>query len=137
MSPRVWLGVALAAYAAVVLAVVLAPSVAGPDAVLGRFTELAEAAHAPPGVVDGGVEFAFNVAMVVPVAVIGSLLWSRPSWAHWTAGAFLLSSAVELVQGALLPLRDGSFSDIVANTAGCCLGALAVAGARAVAARRG
>ena len=72
-------------------------------------------------------EFLCNVAILVPVAALGSLLWERASWRDWTAFGFLVSGMVELVQGVLLPDRTASFDDIVANTLGCLLGAGAVA----------
>ena len=76
------------------------------------------------------MEFLCNVVLLVPFAVLGSLALPRWSWRDWTAWGFLLAGAVELTQGLLLPGRDASYADVVANTLGALLGAwLVVAGA--------
>jgi glycopeptide antibiotics resistance protein len=130
---QVWWGLALLLYVVALLVLVLAPSVPGPNRVLNETIALARAAGAPDRLTDGGgIEFLFNVVMVAPLTAVGSVLWPRLSWRHWTAGAFVAFTLVELVQGALLAHRDGSMSDVVANTAGCCLGALAAVAVRRV-----
>jgi VanZ family protein len=45
---------------------------------------------------------------------------------EWTAIGFLAAMFVELFQAFVLPGRTATFSDIVANTLGALLGALAV-----------
>lgn len=70
------------------------------------------------------VEVGLNAVIVAPLTFLGSVAWSRLRWQDWTAYGFLGAAAVELVQGVLLPARQASFSDIVANTAGACVGAL-------------
>lgn len=140
MSPdrrRAWWGTVLAAYVVMLLLVVLAPDVPGPNRVLSETVALARRLGAPHRLVDhGGIEFLYNVVMVAPLTAVGSVLWPRLSWRDWTAGAFVVFLLVELVQGTLLHDRDGSMSDVVANTAGCCLGALAVIAVRRLARRR-
>jgi glycopeptide antibiotics resistance protein len=71
-------------------------------------------------------EFLCNALILAPVSLLGSLLWVRTTWRDWTAFGFLIAGMVELTQGALLPDRTASNTDIVANTLGCLLGALVV-----------
>ncbi|WP_162260813.1 VanZ family protein [Nocardioides sp. Soil805] len=123
-------GVVLVAYVVALVTVVLAPSAPAPNRVLAELIERAVAAGAPPQPTDHVIEVLLNLALTAPLTVLASLVWPRPSWRDWTAWAFLVFSAVELVQGLLLPARDGSFSDIVANTGGCCLGAVLVVALR-------
>ena len=49
----------------------------------------------------------------------------RHHWANWVVYGFVLSCAVELVQGLVLPPRSAQFEDVVANTLGALVGALA------------
>jgi len=72
------------------------------------------------------LEVVMNAVIVAPVTFLGSLVFPRFSWRDWTAYAFAAAVTVELVQGLLLPGREGSFSDIVANTAGACAGAVLI-----------
>ena len=76
-------------------------------------------------------EVVMNVLIIAPVTFLGSLWRPRLSWRSWTAYGFVASMAVEIVQGLLLPGRQAAFSDVVANTAGALLGAVAVAAWRA------
>jgi VanZ like protein len=75
-------------------------------------------------------EFVGNVLIVVPVSLIGSLLWTRTTWRTWTAVAFAGACAVEVAQGLLLPHRTPSATDVVANTLGGLAGSLVVLGVR-------
>ncbi len=119
--------VALFGYVMVLLMVVLTPSTGAPDRVLAELTDVAMAAGAPRRPMTGNVvEIVLNVLMTAPLTALASVLWPDPSWRDWTAWAFVTFGAVEAVQGLLLPGRHGSFSDVVANTAGCCLGAVLV-----------
>src|SRR5213078_894016 len=70
------------------------------------------------------VEVLMNAVIIAPLSLLGSRVWPRLRWQDWTAYAFVGASCVELVQGLLLPGRQASFSDIVANTIGAMLGAL-------------
>ena len=65
-----------------------------------------------------------NALIVAPVSLMGGLVWSRLRWQDWVAYGFLGAMLVELLQGALLPDRQASFSDIVANATGALLGAV-------------
>jgi hypothetical protein len=68
------------------------------------------------------LEFLFNVALFLPLGAGGALLWRRPTTAMWALIAFLLSASIELVQ-VVMPGRDASARDVVANTVGATLGA--------------
>ena len=68
-----------------------------------------------------------NAAIIAPVTFLGSLAFPSWSWRDWTAAGFLVAVVVELAQGLLLPGREATFSDIVANTMGALVGALVVA----------
>ena len=73
------------------------------------------------------LEFVCNALIVVPVPVLGSLVLPRWSWRDWTAVGFVVAGVVEVTQGLLLPGRDASHADVVANTLGVLLGALIAA----------
>ena len=86
------------------------------------------------------LEVLANVLIIAPVTLLGSGIWPSHTWRDWTAFGFVAASMVELFQGLVLPERQASFSDIVANTAGALFGALlailVVRGLRLRAARR-
>lgn len=86
-------------------------------------------------VVFSRLEVVLNIAIIVPVTFLATFVRPSYSWRDWTAVGFCLACAVELLQGLLLPGRQASFSDVVANTLGALLGALAGAGLRVVVAR--
>lgn len=119
------LAVALAAWTVVLALTLLAPSAAGPSwlvetgsGILGRLG-LPEVLAAPER-----VEFGLNVAAFVPLSLLGTLLWSRPTWRDWTAIGFAASFLVEVVQAVALAGRSATHADVVANTLGTLLGAL-------------
>lgn len=122
--------VALFVYVMALLLVVLTPGTGVPDRILAALVGVAVDAGAQPASVGNTIEIALNVLLTAPAALLASVVWPEVSWRDWTAWAFLFFGAVETVQAMLLPDRHGSFSDVVANTAGCCLGALAVAAVR-------
>ena len=70
-------------------------------------------------------EVALNAVIIAPLSFLGWLAFTRARWQDWVAYGFLGSTTVELLQGLLLPDRQGSFSDIVANTLGAMIGAVA------------
>lgn len=71
------------------------------------------------------LEILMNALIIAPVSFFGSLLLPRWTWRDWTAWVFAGATAVELIQGLLLSDRIAQFSDIVANTSGALLGAIA------------
>jgi hypothetical protein len=78
------------------------------------------------------LEFVMNAVIIAPVPFLGYLLIPRYSWRDWTALGFVGALVVETLQALLLPERNGSYIDVVANTLGALLGAgLAEASRRA------
>ncbi|GAA5147501.1 hypothetical protein GCM10023340_20030 [Nocardioides marinquilinus] len=69
-------------------------------------------------------EVLLNVVMLVPLSLVGGLLFPRLRVADWTTIGFVTSLLIEVVQRLLLPTRTGSSRDVVANTLGALLGAL-------------
>jgi VanZ like family len=128
--------VLLFVYVMALLLVVLTPGTGGPDRILAALTDVAVDAGAQRRSAGNSIEIMLNVVLTVPATMLASVVWPEPSWRDWTAWAFLLFGTVEAAQLLLLPARHGSFSDVVANTAGCCLGALLVAVVRRGAAQR-
>ena len=80
-----------------------------------------------PAVVTDQTEFALNVVAFAPVSLLGSLLWPRPTWRDWTAFGFVASLLVETVQAVFLSARSATHADVVSNTLGALVGALAAA----------
>ena len=70
------------------------------------------------------LEILSNIVIIAPLTFLASLLRPSYGWRDWTALGFVASSAVEALQGLLLPDRHASFSDIVANTLGALVGAV-------------
>ena len=71
------------------------------------------------------VEFLLNAAMFTPIVFLAAMALPRHHWANWVVYGFVLSCAVELVQGFFLPPRSAQFEDVVANTLGALFGAMA------------
>jgi glycopeptide antibiotics resistance protein len=77
------------------------------------------------------LEVVMNALIIAPVTFLGSMVRPQLGWRDWTAYGFAASLTVEAVQLLLLPGRDGSFSDVVANTFGALLGAVVFHAVRA------
>lgn len=115
-----------ALYIAFVLAVTLYPTAVdkGLDPYLEKVLNQLHAHGVPYFVNYNFVEFTANIAFFVPVGFLVSLLLSfRVSWAAAVLGG-LLSSAIELAQGAFLPGRVSSVYDVAANTSGAVIGTI-------------
>ena len=133
---RALLGLAFVAYVGLVLLVVLAPTPTVASSVVIEVIDVGRRLGVPEALLVGTrVEFALNTLMVVPVSLLGSLLWPALSWRDWLAIGFIGSAAVELAQGLLLPERSATFVDIVANALGAGVGAIVVVAGRALIAR--
>lgn len=116
--------VATVVYAGIVAFVVFQPSNAAPSSSIAFLSRHLLALHVPALIASTDhVDVWTNVLITAPLAAAFVLLWPRVPWERWVVGAFAVSTSVELVQGALLPARVPSYSDVVANTAGVLLGA--------------
>ena len=127
LRPRVRtaLAAALVAWAVLLVAVLLAPSTAGPDWLIFTIADGLGRTGLPSGLVSPRrVEFTLNVAAFVPLSLLGTMLWPRPSWRDWTAVGFAASFVVEVAQALVLDTRAATHSDVVANTLGTLVGAL-------------
>jgi hypothetical protein len=117
--------VALAAWTVVLAVTLLAPSSAGPSWLVATLAEIFDRLGLPGALVaPERVEFGLNVAAFVPLSLLGTLLWPRPTWRDWTAIGFVASFLVEVVQAVALAGRSATHADVVANTLGTLLGAL-------------
>lgn len=76
------------------------------------------------------VEFASNVLLFVPVALLACALWPKLRRFQVILLGFAVSSLIEILQGVVLPDRTPSSSDIIANTLGTAIGATIVVGWR-------
>jgi VanZ family protein len=122
-------GVLLVVYSCLLLVAVLSPTNSDQSAMV-VWLEHVLARLGLPGVTFGRLEVLLNAAIVAPVSFLGSLLRPRSTWRDWTAGGFVVASAVEIIQLVVLPGRQASFSDVVANTGGALLGALVMGAVR-------
>jgi VanZ family protein len=71
------------------------------------------------------VEFTANIVFFVPVGLIVVLLVGLRRWWWGAVAGFVISGSVELGQLLFLPDRFASLDDVLSNTAGALLGALA------------
>ena len=128
MTRRAVLAVALAVYLAFVGVVTLDPT--PPDTVTNpwvlRLLELVPIGY-------DTLEFVANIGMFVPIGVLITLL-SGHAWLALAVGV-ALTCGIEFTQ-QFLPERFTDVSDLLANTLGAALGALAVAAAARVIRRR-
>jgi glycopeptide antibiotics resistance protein len=82
------------------------------------------AAVSGPEITFSRVEILTNCMIFVPLVLLAAIVLPRVRWQDWTAYAFVASTLVESFQGFVLPHREASLSDIVANTSGALIGAL-------------
>jgi VanZ family protein len=82
------------------------------------------------------IEFGANILLFVPLGILLAILLSQRRYLIMPAG-FLISLTIESGQGIFLADRTASVSDLISNTAGACLGLLAVEIAEALRRRRG
>ncbi|WP_186759082.1 VanZ family protein [Arthrobacter alpinus] len=82
------------------------------------------------------IEICANVLLFVPFGTVVTLRLPLRHWWVSVVVASLLSGAIELLQGYLLPQRVASWSDILANTSGAFLGAVCVLAVRSRLLRR-
>lgn len=119
------LTIALVAYVCVLAVVLLNPSPAIGSGLVSQVTSWGVWLNAPtPFLVGARIEFGLNVLAFVPLSLLGSLLRPTVSVSAWIAAGFAGSLLVELIQ-TVQPDRSATHSDVVANTLGAALGALA------------
>ena len=117
---------ALAAYGVVLGFMLLAPSSAAASWLILGVTERVTDLGIPATLATTyRVEFLLNVAAFVPLTALGTLIWRRLTWRDWTAFGFVASFAVEAFQALGLDDRSATHVDVVANTLGALLGAVA------------
>ena len=117
--------VALVAWIGLLVVVLLAPSSRGPDWAIFHLSDALRGLGLPEALAHPGrVESMLNVVAFVPLSLLGSLLWTRPTWRDWTAVGFVVSFVVEVVQALALGARQATNADVVANTLGMLVGAL-------------
>jgi len=115
---RLFVLVSLVAYAALAAAILLAPfSVTG---ALDAFSEWVRHDLHLSWFGSGWIEFAANVVLFVPLGLLLTLLFAHP-W-QGVVLALLLSAGAELAQ-FVIPSRQPSLRDVLANVAGAAIGA--------------
>jgi glycopeptide antibiotics resistance protein len=108
----------------VLLALVLSPSSRSASAPVRVVVDGLGALGAPGWLAEPRMwGYVFNVVLFVPVGWMGAV--ARPRWPlpRWLLVGLLVSGAIELTQGLLLPGRDADPLDVLTNTAGTVLGA--------------
>ncbi|SFI75802.1 MULTISPECIES: VanZ family protein [Microbacterium] len=71
------------------------------------------------------IEFAANIALFIPLGFLLTLILTRNRWLTLPI-AFVATVTIECVQAVALGARTPSMLDVVANTAGACVGILLV-----------
>lgn len=71
------------------------------------------------------MEFGTNILLFVPLGLLLAMLLPRRRYLIMPIG-FLVSLTIEAGQGIFLAGRTASVSDLIANTAGACLGLIAL-----------
>ena len=118
--------VLLAAWLAELALALLAPPPHCPPGLVENLARVGAEEGLPPSLTAlSRVEFVLNVVAFVPVPFLGALLWAHLTWRDWTAGGFVASFAVEVIQAVAFPERSATHADIVANTLGALVGAFA------------
>ena len=123
MSRAAAAGAALVLAAVVGAFLVFQPSAATSGGAIQSLSRLFADLGIPYRQASGVVEFALNVALFVPGAAAAALLWRRIRWWQWVVVGFLVSAAIETLQGLFLDGRDAQPHDLVSNTLGAALGA--------------
>ncbi len=101
------------------------PNPSLPGTAISRIVDLF--ARADMALSRSSVEFVLNIVMLIPLSLLGGLLFRRLRVSDWTAIGFGASVLIEGAQRLALPTRAGSSRDIVANTLGALLGAVVLA----------
>ena len=115
---------AFAVYVAVVAFIVFWPAGEMPSSSVSFLYGFFQDLGAPLQLTTSRIEFLANVAMFVPLSLLGSLLKTQWTWSSWVVVGYVATFSIELTQGLLLPDRSATMQDIVANTGGALIGAL-------------
>ncbi|QAV70543.1 VanZ family protein [Salinibacterium sp. UTAS2018] len=121
-------GVLFVGYALFVAAITLTPQMPGTGTVSRVAYRLLEALHSrgvPLSVNYLTIEFIGNVLMFVPLGILLAMLLARRHWWMLLFAGTLMSAAIELSQLLFLPSRYPEVRDLISNTTGFLLGALA------------
>ena len=113
----------LAAYALVLLVVLFSPTSTVQSSLVNDLVRGLQLVLPDRLITFSRAEVAMNAVIIAPLSFLGWLAFARLRWQDWVAYGFLGATTVELLQGLLLPDRQGSFSDVVANTLGALVGA--------------
>ncbi|WP_243227382.1 VanZ family protein [Microbacterium sp. CIAB417] len=126
------LAVATAAYLVVLARLTLVPDdAAGTGGILRAWAEAFAAAPLTRWITFDLLEFTANVALFVPAGVLGAL-WLGGRWWLAVPIGLAISAAIETTQHLAIAGRVADVRDLVSNTAGTALGALAIAAMRRI-----
>jgi glycopeptide antibiotics resistance protein len=126
------LAVATAAYLVVLARLTLVPDdAAGTGGILRVWAEALATTPLTRWITFDLLEFTANVALFVPAGLLGTLWLGRRWWLAVPLG-LAISVAIETTQALALPGRVADVRDLVSNTAGTALGALALAAMRRI-----
>ncbi len=126
------LAVATAAYLVVLARLTLVPDdAAGTGGILRAWAETFAAAPLTRWITFDLLEFTANVALFVPAGVLGALWLGRRWWLAIPIG-IAISAGIETTQHVAIAGRVADVRDLVSNTVGTALGALAIAAMRRI-----
>lgn len=119
MRRRRWPLVILVLYAAMTIAILVAP--VSPESIVRRTVDFFDDVLGWSFIRTGHVDAAYNVLLFIPLGFLMTLLFRR----RWVGVliALVLSLSVELVQ-TLLPQRTASLRDVLTNSVGAAIGAI-------------
>ncbi|WIB62049.1 VanZ family protein [Curtobacterium sp. MCLR17_007] len=90
-----------------------------------RVLDLAHRAGLPLWFGYGALEFTANVLFFVPLGLLVVLRLGTRAWWAGAAAGLVVSAAIEVGQALFLPARFASLDDVLANTSGAVIGAMA------------
>jgi glycopeptide antibiotics resistance protein len=112
-------------YIAIVAVIVFWPAGEMPARSVSFLYEWSQRLGAPAQLTEERIEFVSNVLLFVPLSLLGSLLKPQWTWSSWVVVGYCATFSIELIQAFLLPGRSATMQDVVANTGGALIGAVA------------
>lgn len=114
----------LAAYAVYLLSAAYLVFWPQPDTPAGAVSEIVSLLEAVGTTFISGtvIEFLLNVALFVPLTLLGILIWPRLNPFFWLALGIGGTLLIEFAQWAVLPDRSGTAIDLVSNSLGALIG---------------